>query len=155
MSTSAHRSFRGVLRSADRGGFVVEVPFDVKEVFGSARSPVTVTVKDVTWRTTVATYGGRYYVGIRRELREKAGIHEGDTISMTVESDDAPRTLAVPAELKIALTASPSAKKNFDALSFTHQKEYVEWITGAKKEETRLRRVGKAVAMLEEGKKTP
>ena len=43
----------------------------------------------------------------------------------------------------------------FEGLSFTHRKEYCRWITEAKKEETRLRRLEKAVEMLRKGVKTP
>ena len=147
----AKKSFRGTLGGRGSAG-MVEVPFDVKEVFGSARAPVKATVNEVTWRTTIATYGGKYYVGIRKELRDKAGVDDGDEIRLTIESDDAPRTVEVPPELEKALAAAPDAKRKFDALSFTHRKEYVEWIAGAKKEETKERRLEKAIEMLREGK---
>jgi bifunctional DNA-binding transcriptional regulator/antitoxin component of YhaV-PrlF toxin-antitoxin module len=146
----AKRSFKGTLGARDSAG-MVEVPFDVKQIFGSARPPVTATVNGVTWRTTVATYDGRFYVGMRKELRDRAGIVDGDPVEVTIESDDAPRTVDAPADLKKALRGSSAAKKAFDGLSFTHRREYVEWITGAKKDETRRRRVAKAIEMLEAG----
>lgn len=151
----AKKRFKGVLGGRASGGFLVEVPFDVKETFGSARAPVVATVNEVTWRTTVSTYGGKYYVGMRRELREQAGVDDGDTITVTLESDDAPRTVDVPPELKKALAKRPRARAAFDSLSFTHRREYVEWITGAKREDTRVRRLDKALTMLEEGRKEP
>ena len=43
----------------------------------------------------------------------------------------------------------------FKQLSYTHRKEYCRWITDAKKEETRLRRLGKAIEMLKKGVSTP
>jgi uncharacterized protein YdeI (YjbR/CyaY-like superfamily) len=43
----------------------------------------------------------------------------------------------------------------FEKLSYTHRKEYCRWITEAKKEETRLRRLTKAVDMLKNGVRTP
>ena len=43
---------------------------------------------------------------------------------------------------------------DFDLLSYSHKKEYVKWVTGAKKEETRARRIEKAIAMLPK-RKTP
>ena len=43
----------------------------------------------------------------------------------------------------------------FEKLSYTHRKEYCRWITEAKKEETRLRRLEKAIEMLKKGVKTP
>ena len=44
---------------------------------------------------------------------------------------------------------------SFEKLSYTHRKEYCRWITEAKKEETRSRRLEKAVEMLKKGVKTP
>jgi uncharacterized protein YdeI (YjbR/CyaY-like superfamily) len=43
----------------------------------------------------------------------------------------------------------------FEKLSYTHQKEYCRWIVEAKKEETRLRRLEKAIDLLKKGVKTP
>lgn len=150
----AAKRFKAVLGARGSGG-LIEVPFDVKATFGSARAPVIATVNGVTWRTTVATYGGKYYVGMRRELREQAGVDDGDSVAVTLAPDDAPRTVEVPEDLAAALKRSPRAGRTFDGLSFTHRREYVEWITGAKKEETRRRRIEKAVGMLEEGTKSP
>jgi uncharacterized protein YdeI (YjbR/CyaY-like superfamily) len=43
----------------------------------------------------------------------------------------------------------------FEKLSYTHRKEYCRWIGEAKKEETRLTRMAKAIGMLKNGVKTP
>jgi len=43
----------------------------------------------------------------------------------------------------------------FEKLSYTHRKEYCRWITDAKKEETRTKRLGKAIEMLKKGVSTP
>jgi Bacteriocin-protection, YdeI or OmpD-Associated/Domain of unknown function (DUF1905) len=143
-------------RLEQRGsGALVEVPFDVRAVFGKARVPVRGTVNGYPFHTTVAVYGGRYYLGFRREIREAAGLGDGDTLSIVLEPDDEPRTVDVPAELEAALAAVPTARETFDGLSFTHRREYVEWITGAKREETRRARLERAVGMLREGVKHP
>jgi uncharacterized protein YdeI (YjbR/CyaY-like superfamily) len=68
---------------------------------------------------------------------------------MMVENDDAPREVEVPPELARALRANRSAAAGWEKLSFTHQREYVESITGAKRDETRARRVEKAIQELE------
>jgi hypothetical protein len=77
-------TFEAVVETEGPGAFV-EVPFDVKAEFGRARAPVTATVNDHSWPTTVAVYGGRYYVGLRREVREAAGVKPGDSVSVTLE----------------------------------------------------------------------
>ncbi|PWK16432.1 YdeI/OmpD-associated family protein [Tumebacillus permanentifrigoris] len=68
---------------------------------------------------------------------------------------DPNRTVEVPADLQMALEGHEAAQALFDTLSYSQRKEYVEWITSAKREETRTRRVGQAIEKLEEGKKRP
>lgn len=58
----------------------------------------------------------------------------------------------VPADLASALKQHRKARTTFDGFSPSHKREYVEWITGAKREETRKKRVETAVAWLSEGK---
>jgi uncharacterized protein YdeI (YjbR/CyaY-like superfamily) len=53
------------------------------------------------------------------------------------------------------LNCNKKATDFFDSLSFTNKKEYVSWISTAKKDQTRTRRVGAAVEKLVAGKKNP
>ena len=73
--------FEAVVETEDEGVFVV-LPFDAKEEFGHGRAPVNVTINGVTWESTVAAYGGRSYLPLRREVREAAGVAPGDTITV-------------------------------------------------------------------------
>ena len=130
---------------------MVEIPFDVRDAFGSARPKVKVSVNGVSLRTTVAVYGGRSFVGFREEIRRAAGIAIGDRIQVAIEADTAPREVEPPAELVSALRAAADARARFEALSFTHRSEYARWVGEAKKPETRERRAAKAVAMLRAG----
>jgi uncharacterized protein YdeI (YjbR/CyaY-like superfamily) len=66
--------------------------------------------------------------------------------------DTAPREVEVPDALARALSKDKKARAVFDGLAYTHRKEYARWIAEAKREETRERRVSKAVEMLREGK---
>jgi Domain of unknown function (DUF1905) len=77
-------TFDAVVETEDEGVFV-ELPFDVKAEFGRARAPVNVTINGFTWPSTVAAYGGRYYLPLRRGVRNAAGIAPGDRVSVTVE----------------------------------------------------------------------
>lgn len=126
----------------------VEIPFDVKAAFGSARPKVAVTVNGVTLRTTVMVYGGRSYVGFRKEAREAAGLELGDTITVAIDLDTAPRVVAVPQALQRELRKNAAARKRFEALSYSHRQEHARWVQDAKKEETRARRVARVIEML-------
>lgn len=58
----------------------------------------------------------------------------------------------VPAELKAALSRNKKAAAQFEAFSPSHRREYVEWIDDAKRDETRVKRVAKAIEWIAEGK---
>jgi Bacteriocin-protection, YdeI or OmpD-Associated/Domain of unknown function (DUF1905) len=133
----------------------VVLPFDPKERFGKARAPVRGRVNGTEFRTTVAVYSGIPLIGFNAKLREKAGIAIGDEVTVELELDDEPRTVEVPQPLRRALDEHAEAKAAFERLSYTHRREYAEWIAEAKREETRERRVGKAIEMLETGVRHP
>lgn len=147
--------FTAILGGEEGERPLVEVPFDVKERFGRARAPVRGTVDGADFRTTVAVYGGRYYLGFNKEIRDRAGIAIGDEVEVALELDREPRTVEVPPALAGALERDPQAKAAFDGLSYTHRNEYARWVAEAKRDETRERRVEKAVAMLRDGVRHP
>jgi uncharacterized protein YdeI (YjbR/CyaY-like superfamily) len=74
---------------------------------------------------------------------------------VTIEPDAEARVVEVPADLAEALAGDSTARKRFEALSFTHRKEYVRWIETVKKQETRRSRIVKTVEMLRAGAKHP
>jgi uncharacterized protein YdeI (YjbR/CyaY-like superfamily) len=61
--------------------------------------------------------------------------------------------LKAPADLLAALKANPDAKAAFDAFAPSHKRDYIEWITEAKREETRAKRLAQAVEWMAEGKR--
>lgn len=63
-----------------------------------------------------------------------------------------PVKVVVPAELTAALKKSAKARATFEGFSPSHRKEYVEWITEAKRDETREKRLVTTIQWLEEGK---
>jgi hypothetical protein len=149
-----HR-FQAVLGGEDGDRPLVELPFDVKADYGSARAKVKATVNGVELRTTVAVYGGRSYVGFRREIQDAAGIAIGDRITVRIEPDEDPRVVDVPEDLEAALASDAAARRAFDGLAFTHRREYAAWVAEAKKPETRARRVQRSTEMLRAGVKHP
>jgi hypothetical protein len=136
----ASERFETVVGTEGAGTFL-EVPLDVPAVFGRVRAPVRVTVNGHGWRSTVMRYGERYYLPLNRANREAAGVAAGDTVTVLVESDDAPRTVDVPEDLAAALDAGPGAREAFEAASISHRREWVEWVEEAQRAETRSRRV--------------
>ena len=132
----------------DGSACFIPVPFDPKAVFGKVRAPVVVRLGGHTYRSTIAAMGGTVFVPLRRSNREAAGLEGGETMTVELELDTSPREVAPPADLVAALRAAPPAWERWGQLSFTHQREHVEAIEGAKRPETRTRRIANAVAML-------
>ncbi len=115
---------------------------------GAKRFPVAATINGYTWRTTVVRMGGEFLVGMNKEVRAAAGAEAGDTVEVAIELDTAPREVEIPEALASALANAPEAMTAFEALSFTHRKEYARAVEDAKKPETRDRRVAQTVERL-------
>ena len=140
--------FEGRLES-DQGACFIRLPAEVLAALGRGkRVPVKVTINGYTYRTTVAVYGGKYYLGVRREIRDAAGVAAGEQHIVGLEYDAELRIADLPQALLAVLDADPEAAAVFQKLSYTRQKEFVEWVNGAKRSETQGKRIKQAMAML-------
>ena len=152
--TDQHR-FRTTVELGGKTATGMEVPAEVVQALGGGRRPaVRVTVGRHTYRSTVASLGGRFLVPLSAENRSAAGVAAGDEVDVTVEADTAPREVAVPDDLARALAGDPGAGDFFDTLAPTHRKEWVRWIEDAKKPETRATRLQRTVEALHDRKRT-
>jgi len=131
------------------------LPFDVYESFGTrARIPVKGTINGFAFRSSIFPMGGgKFYLVVNKQMREGAKVKAGDTAEFLLEKDDAPREIETPADFAKALKANKDAQAVWDRLSFTHRKEYIGAIVEAKKPETRMRRIEKAIEMIAAMKK--
>src|SRR6266516_2162077 len=123
----------------------VPVPFDPKPLFGKVRAPVRVTLNGYTYRSTIAAMGGTVCISLRRSNREAARLKGGETLDVEIALDTQKRTVSPPAELVTALKTAPPAWQRWQELSVSHQREFAEAITEARKPETRARRIAEAV----------
>jgi Bacteriocin-protection, YdeI or OmpD-Associated/Domain of unknown function (DUF1905) len=130
-----------------RDGSMCFIPltFDPKAVFGKIRAPVKVTVNGYTYRSTIAAMGGPPCVPLRRSNREAAGLEGGETLDVRLDLDTDTREVTPPADLAKALKAAPPAWDRWKALGVSHQREHAEAVDGAKRPETRTRRIVNAV----------
>ena len=130
----------------------MQVPDDVVEALGAGkRPPVVVTVGGYSYRTTVAPMGGDFWIPLAAEHREAAGVRADEEVDVRIELDTEPREVAVPDDLAAAFDEPIRAV--FDALAYSHRKEWVRWVEEAKKPETRSARIEKTVESLRAGKK--
>jgi len=141
--------FRTTLELHGKTATGIEVPDDVVAALDAGkRPPVRVTVNGHTWRSTVAVMGGRNLVGVSAENRAAAGVSAGDVLDVELVLDTEKREVEVPADLAAALAAAPDAAAAFAALSYSNKSRHVLSVEGAKTEETRARRIAKAVSDL-------
>ena len=125
-------------------GFVID-PAVVEELGGGRRPKVVVTINGTSFRTSIASMGGQFLLGVSNENRKLTGTAAGDTVELELTLDVAPRTVEVPPDFAEALALVPGAREAFDRLADSHRKEHVRAIEEAKKPETRARRIDKAV----------
>ena len=128
---------------------IVPVPFAPHAEFGKVRAPVKVTLNKYTYRSTIFSMGGVTFIPLRKSHREAAGLEGNEQMTVRIALDTGVREVEVPADLAKALRTHRAAAKRWDALSYTHRREHVEAITGAKKPETRARRIANALRVLE------
>jgi hypothetical protein len=145
--------FESVVELGGKTATGIPVPDDVIAALGSSkRPPVTITINGYTYRTTAVRMGDRFFVPLSAENREGAGVAAGDDITVDIEADTAPREVTLPEDLAAAM--DDDARSAYDALSYSHRKEWVRWVEEAKKPETRASRIEKTVSGLREGRKT-
>ena len=146
------KHFTVELERVQKTATMFRVPFDLKDAFGRARPPVRVTIRGHTWRTTPGIYGGVGHVVVNRGVKAATGVDAGDRVRVTMELDTEPRTVRVPADLRRALEADEVSERTFAELSFTHRREYVDWVEEAKRPETRARRIASTVERVRAGR---
>jgi Domain of unknown function (DUF1905)/Bacteriocin-protection, YdeI or OmpD-Associated len=116
----------------------IKPPFDVVEVFQhKGRVPVKGTINGFPFRSSLMNMGDGHILGVNAQMRVGAKCKAGDTVSVAMELDEDERKVEVPAYLRKIINSDSSAKEFWSKLSFTHQKEYVREIEGAKRPETR------------------
>jgi len=148
--------FTARIEAGDGGGAYVLFPYDTAKEFATkGKVPVKATLHGVPYSGSLIKYGKPLHVlGVPKAKREQIGKGPGDTIEVVVWKDEEVRTVEVPAPFE-NLMKKEGLLAVFKKLSYTHRKEYCRWITEAKKEETRLKRLEKAIEMLKKGVSTP
>lgn len=145
--------FAAEIKEGDRGGAYVEIPLDVEKEFGKKRVKVKVLFETIPYRGLLVRMNTECHIlGIRKEIRDSLNKKIGDKVNVILEEDFEVRTVDLPDELASLFSKDRKLKEKFEQLSYTHQKEYVNWINEAKKEETRKSRVEKMILMLRENK---
>ena len=145
-------TFKGVLTATPRGGggTLVPVPRQVAAKLGLKGMPkVQAMIAGQPYRGSLMPMGdGTYCLGVLKSIQEAAGVKQGDTVTVELELDQAPRVVELPADLAKAIARDKKASAAWEKLSFTNKKEMARGLEEAKKPETRERRLAAAIAQL-------
>ncbi|HDK7137423.1 TPA: DUF1905 domain-containing protein [Clostridium botulinum] len=128
----------------------VEIPFDVEKEFAAKRVKVLVKFENEEYRGSIVNMGlSCYIIGITKEIRNKIDRTYGDTIKVELQKDEEERIVIVPEEFKVKLSNNKIANDFYESLSYSQKRKYIQWITSAKKEETKVKRMKEAIVKLE------
>lgn len=133
---------------SDQGAHFIPVPADVVEQLGpQKRHPLRVTINGCSYLTSVAVNAGRYFIGVREEVRDAAGINAGDTLTVGLEYEAGVRLEELPDDLRIAIAGDAAIREAFEALPVDVKRQLVAWVSEAKRPATRQRRLAQALRM--------
>jgi Domain of unknown function (DUF1905)/Bacteriocin-protection, YdeI or OmpD-Associated len=114
--------------------------------FGWAKVKGTIDDYEVRKCHLMPMGNGKLFLPVKAEIRRKIKKQEGDTVHVILYPDNEP--LEIPEEFTICLKDEPTADQFFQTLSESEQKFYTEWIYSAKKEDTKISRMAKAIDRL-------
>jgi len=145
--------FHATILQSSKTATGIHVPDEIVTALGSGKHPkVKATINGYTYRSSIASMGGIFMLGVSAEVRKNAGVAGGDEVDVDVELDTEAREVVVPPDLAAALDKDTAAKTFFDGLSYSNKQRHVLAIEGAKSAETRQRRIEKSVSLFHEGK---
>jgi hypothetical protein len=151
-------SFKAKVRAKgpNKAWSFVDLPLDVEKEFGTkGRVSVKATLGHETFHTSIFPNGdGTHHLMFNKAMQKASGAGDGDTVAIKLERDKGEEP-EIPAALKAALKKDAAAAAKFKALTPSCRREYANWISSAKREETQVDRSAKTLKMVLAGKKRP
>lgn len=132
----------------------LSIPPEVSQTFNTkGQVKVKGEINGYPFRSTALPMGdGTHYLVVGKDIRDHIHAAQGNSVKVLLEVDTAERHIAIPQELRQALDRQPQAAVAFEKMTYSHQKEWVNWIMSAKQAETRQRRIEKAIPLISQGK---
>ena len=112
------------------------------------------TINSFPFRATIEPDGQRsHWLKVSRKMREAAGADVGDIVTLEIMSAAEELEPRIPADLRKALAAAPKARALWSHITPIARRDWIHWITSARRPETRARRIDNACEMLAAGKR--
>lgn len=144
--------YRTILIKGGQNGIYAEFPFDVFKEFGTRKSVrVKASFEGKHYEMSLLPRGGgAHWLHVRKEIRQLIGKEEGDSVIVTIEKDDSPRTVKIPDYLQWLLDNEPVMKSEFQKLSPFYKKYWIGTIEEVKNEEIKVERINRLFRFLRE-----
>lgn len=151
------QEFKGTLNAVGPNGAWtrLQIPFDVYAVYGT-RSRVSVkgTINGSEFQSSLFPDGeGGFHMMVNKQMQREAKAKPGDVVHVVIQMDVDERSVDLPPDVEAAMKLNKEAQAGFAKMSPSARKEYVDWITSAKQQETRERRIAKALPLMAQGKR--
>jgi len=145
--------FMATPESRPRGGIAIKLPFDPAAEWGARdRYNLTGSVAGHKVRGKLTPRGDAYYLELGPAWCRGPVFAPGAAVAISLEPEG-PQLSAMDADIAAALDAEPEARRFFEALPTFYRKNFMRWIEGAKRPETRTRRIAETVATLKAGRR--
>ncbi|MBK9636866.1 MAG: DUF1905 domain-containing protein [Bacteroidetes bacterium] len=138
-----------------KGGWTYAI---ISDIFPDKKAPfrwvkVKGSIDDYTFKnyTLMPMGNGKLFLPVKAAIRKLIGKKEGDWVHVILHTDNSP--IEIPEEFLLCLKDVAIAHKNFMNFTSGQQKEYIDWIYSAKKEETRVERMAISIGKIENGGK--
>ena len=150
-------NFKAIIKQKDGiDAAYVEFPFSTEELFDKKGQVKVLVLFDnkVEYRGSLAKMKSPCHIlGLTKEVRSKLGKSYDDEVSIQLKEDKEERIVEIPEDVQVVFDSHPDVFELYQKMSYTHRKEYMRWITDAKKIETREARKVKMVELIRSGKK--
>ena len=130
---------------------IPEIPQDKKAPFGWVK--VKGSIDNYTFHDyrLMPMGNGHLFLPVKAAVRKKIGKEAGDFIQVVLFKDES--DLQIPQDLLLCLADEPLAHEKFFKLKESVQREFIQWLSAAKKEETRVERIATIIDKLLSKKK--
>jgi hypothetical protein len=150
--TSTER-FRTVAVARSHGGITVPIPIDPSHVWGELDAyHVRGTVAGHTFRGALTSDDGEWSLQLGPAWCRRPGFEPADEVEVVMEPEG-PRSSSMGADVEAAFAAEPAATRFFDSLPTFYRNNLARWIEGAKRPETRARRITELIDLAKQGKR--
>jgi hypothetical protein len=147
------RDFTATVEGRPGGGMAIELPFDPSAAWGERdRYDVTGTIDGHKVRGKLTSKAGGHVLELGPAWCRDATIAVGGQVDVVL-APEGPQVGAMAEDIAAALDAEPGARRFFESLPTFYRKNFMRWIEGARRPETRAKRIAETVATLKSGKR--